>query len=416
VGAKSFDVYITEFASSRGFEMTPEPQEISGGKNLAARSPEVDFAVVLSRVIESIEDDPAQLRNAIYELARIKLRREAWQREPSLKLWEARHLTLALESAIERVETIYSKHDELKALRSLDRLIESSEIGPSEVMTEPREPLLIIDQTPARTADADHLRVKGASLSVDRSTHWPGVASLLRGALVAIFAGALCVVISQFGQLGNQAPQKNVPTVQKNASPERVQAPEQALQSPATALPQSSPFPLPSVYGVYAVSGGQLHELEALAGRVPDQRVFMSTPIRALSRTVLPDGKVVFIIYRRDVASSAPERVTVRVIAKIMRAMTFNTAGQASVGNVEDLWTIRNVSYGLRVAPLSEGSEMVMIRPENADFAFPAGRYGLVVKGQAYDFMVAGPITEASQCLEGVKASNGTFYSECRNP
>jgi hypothetical protein len=132
--------------------MTPEPQQIDSGNNLAARSLEVDFAVVLSRVIESIEDDPAQLRNAIYELARIKLRREAWQREPSLKLWEARHLTLALESAIERVETIYSEHDELKALRSLDRLIQSSEIGPSEVMIEPREPLLIIDQTPARRA------------------------------------------------------------------------------------------------------------------------------------------------------------------------------------------------------------------------------------------------------------------------
>jgi hypothetical protein len=104
------------------------------------------------------------------------------------------------------------------------------------------------------------------------------------------------------------------------------------------------------------------------------------------------------------------------VIAKIMRAMTFNTAGQASVGGVEDSWTIRNVSYELRVAPLSESSEMLMIRSENADFVFPAGRYGLVIKGQAYDFTVAGPITEAAQCLEGVKASNGTFYSECRNP
>jgi hypothetical protein len=392
--------------------MTPEPQEIGSGKNLAARSPEVDFAVVLSRVIESIEDDPAQLRNAIYELARIKLRREAWQREPSLKLWEARHLTLALESAIERVETIYSKHDKLRALRSLGRPIESS-----EVMIEPRDPLPIIDQAPAQTADADHLpvfvtRAKGASLTVDRPSHWPGAAPLLRGALVASFAVALCVVIGQFGLLGNQAPQKTASAEPKPV----VQAPEPALQLPATALSQSSPFPLPTVYGVYAVSGGQLHELEALAGRVPDQRVFMSTPIRTLSRTVLPDGKVVFIIYRRDVASSAPERVTVRVIAKIMRAMTFNTAGQASVGNVEDLWTIRNVSYGLRVAPLSEGSEMVMIRPENADFVFPAGRYGLVVKGQAYDFTVAGPITEAAQCLEGIKASNGTFYSECRNP
>jgi hypothetical protein len=237
--------------------------------------------------------------------------------------------------------------------------------------------------------------------------------------MVAIFAVALCVVFSQFGLLGNQAPQPAASTVQKNASPEPkpvVQGPGQALQSPATTLPQSSPFPLPTVYGVYAVSGGQLHELEALPGRVPDQRVFMSFPIRTPSRTVLPDGQTVFVVYRRDVASSAPERVTVRVIAKIIRAMTFSTAGQASMEDVGDTWTIRNVSYEFRVAPLSKSSEMLMIRPENVDFVFPAGRYGLVIKGQAYDFTVAGPITEAAQCLEGVKASNGTFYSECRNP
>jgi hypothetical protein len=238
--------------------------------------------------------------------------------------------------------------------------------------------------------------------------------------MVAIFAVALCVGLSRFGLLGKQAPQLAASTVEKNATAEPkpvVQTPGQALQSPATTLPQSSPFPLPTVYGVYAVSGGQLHELEALpVGRVPDQRVFMSTPIRTLSRTVLPDGQIVFIIYRRDVASSAPERVTVRVIAKIMRAMTFSTAGQASMEDMGDTWTIRNVSYEFRVAPLSEKSEMLMIRPENVDFVFPAGRYGLVIKGQAYDFTVAGPITEAAQCLEGVKASNGTFYSQCRNP
>jgi hypothetical protein len=34
------------------------------------------WGLVLSRVIGSIEDDPAQLRNAVYELARIKLRKE----------------------------------------------------------------------------------------------------------------------------------------------------------------------------------------------------------------------------------------------------------------------------------------------------------------------------------------------------
>ena len=120
-------------------------------------------------------------------------------------------------------------------------------------------------------------------------------------------------------------------------------------------------FSLPTVYGIYAVSGGQLFKLEPLVGRVPDQRIFMSTPVKMASRTVLPDGRVVFIIYRRDAANSAPERVSVRVIAKVLRAMTFNTAGPASTMNVQDTWTIRNISYDFKVAPLGEGSEMLRL-------------------------------------------------------
>jgi hypothetical protein len=56
--------------------MASEPQEIVDGKDLAAKSSEVDFAIVLSRVISSMEKDPAQLRSAVYELARIKLQTE----------------------------------------------------------------------------------------------------------------------------------------------------------------------------------------------------------------------------------------------------------------------------------------------------------------------------------------------------
>jgi hypothetical protein len=70
----------------------------------------------------------------------------------------------------------------------------------------------------------------------------------------------------------------------------------------------------------------------------------------------------------------------------------------------------------LRVAPISESAEMLMLRPEKSDFVFPAGRYGLVLKGQAYDFTIAGPITDAAQCLERIEAANGGYYSECRNP
>src|SRR5712691_4814745 len=312
--------------------MTSEPQEIGGGRNLAAKSPEIDFALVLSRVIGSIKDDPAQLRNAVYELARIKLQREGWYRNPPMNILEMRRLMLALESAIERVETFSSKYDELRALQSLDRLIESSGIGASKMIIEPREPLRIINQAPERTDDVDHLPailprveraplkrapLKRAPLNPAWFWHWPGSAPLLRGAMIAIVGVALSVVIGrQFGLFGRQAPQPAAPIAQKheNLEPKSVvRAPGPALQSPATMLqPQAPAFPLPDVYGVYAVSGGNLHELEALVGRVPDPRVLMSTSIKTPSRTVLPDGRIVFIVYRRDVVSSAPERVTVR--------------------------------------------------------------------------------------------------------
>jgi hypothetical protein len=391
--------------------MVSVPTEIASGNKLAAPAAEVDFALVLSRVIGSVSDDPAQLRNMVYELARIRLEREVLQTNPPINPLETRHLTLALlESAIEHVEAFHSKHNNLKA-RALDRLTDRSE---------PRKSVLVINRTSPSLdtrSFANLTREPGTSRALDRSWLWPGVAPLLRGAIVAILAFAISMVMDrQFGLFGSRALQPVASVVQKI---ERVgskliaQIPGQAL--PSSTMPsQSSGFPLPSVYGIYAVSGGQLHELEPLVGRVPDQRVFMSTPIRTPSRSVLPDGRAEFIIYRRDITNNAPDRITVRVIAKILRSMTFNTAGQASITNVEDSWTIRNVSYDFRVAPVGENSEMLVIRSENADFVFPAGRYALVVKGQAYDFTVAGPITEAAQCLEGIKAENGTFYSECR--
>jgi len=387
-----------------------EPQEIVGRKDLAAKSSEVDFAIVLSRVIASMEKDPAQLRSAVYELARIKL-----QAELSINISEKRDLALALESAIERVETVSSKHDHVRVLQSLDRLTDRSEVRACEVTIGRREPAPITMHLPNFST-----RVVAGSRKVESSWHRMGAAPLVRAAVVAILGLVLCTVLARhFGVFGLQPPQPLASVVHKIERSEAkpvTQASADGVQMPKT-MPstQSLGFPLPSVYGIYAVSAGQLHELEPLLGRVPDQRVFMSTPVKTPSRTVLPDGRAMFIIYRRDAANSAPERVSVRVIAKVLRAMTFNTAGQASTTNVQDTWTIRNTSYDFRVAPLGEGSEMLIITPESEDFVFPAGRYGLVIKGQAYDFTIAGPITEPAQCLEGIKAENGTFYSECRH-
>ena len=265
------------------------------------------------------------------------------------------------------------------------------------------EPLMLIDQAAGATVE----RTPGWRTPLARPGSWRNTGQLVSTTAVVLLAVVLCVVLDrQFGLFGRH---NAVPAmVEAPAAPTSESAPPPASNSPA--------LPLPGVYGIYALGGGKLYELEAIPGRVPDQKVFMSTPIKTPSRTVLPDGQIAFIVYRRDIAANAPDRVAVRVIARVMRAMSFSTAGQASTASLEDQWTIRSNAYELRVAPVSENAEMLMLRPEVFDFVLPAGRYGLVLKGQAYDFTIAGPVTDPVQCLERIEAANGAFYSECRNP
>jgi hypothetical protein len=366
--------------------MASDIQEPCAEDGLAATTPQLDFSSVLGRTIASVREDPAQLRNVIYELARVKLQREAWARNPRMSVLETRRLMLALETAIERVETLSSGQDEVGGLQLQPPLLESSSSGVPAANVSP--------------------------LALARTRRWSGAAPMLRLSLILILVLAVCLLVERSAQFGPQV-QSALPTVPTNRNRDPAEL-KIATQASPLAPPQSPAFPLPSVYGVYAISNSQLNELEALPGRVPDQRVFMSAAIKTPSRTMLPAGRIEFIVFRRDLATNAPDRVQVRVIARIMRSMTFTAAGKASIGTVDDMWTIRGASYEFRVAPLSENAEMLVVRPENSDFRLPAGRYGLVLKGQAYDFSVSGPVTEAAQCLERIEAVNGAFYSECR--
>jgi len=168
---------------------------------------------------------------------------------------------------------------------------------------------------------------------------------------------ALCGIINKysapFGIKALSGPNASTHAIQRSDPQESTLVPR--LQSSVVQpQPQIPALPLPSVYGIYALSNGDLYELEALPGRVPDPRVFMSTPVQTPSRTVLPDGRIAFIVFRRDMTVSAPDRVAVRVIAKVTRGMTFNTAGRASTTSLDDQWAIRSTSYDLRAAPVSD--------------------------------------------------------------
>jgi hypothetical protein len=383
-------------------------------RNVPTMSAELDFSLVLARVIGSIENDPAQLRNFVYELARIKLEREVWQRHPPLSMAEIRQLMLSLDTAINCVENVSLRHDESRPLRSLDRLIESSGTPPNHSIINERKPVLTFDQPlPAISDTSQFSTLVPSAARVAPKTFPNGFRSrsvqLLAGSSVAVFGLAIYLVLQRpFGFFSPQIStlvEANAPASQLGNS---------AAVSPAIRQ-QTSAWPIPVTYGVYAISEGQLNELEPLGFRAPDPRVFMSATIKIPSRTNLPDGRVVFIVFRRDIATTAPDRVTVRVIARIARAMTFSSTG-AAVTPLNEEWTMRSKSYELKVAPMIEQPEMVLFRPENPDFAFPAGRYALVLKGQAFDFTVSGPITDPAHCLERTEAANGAFYSECRNP
>ena len=190
----------------------------------------------------------------------------------------------------------------------------------------------------------------------------------------------------------------------------------EAAPTKVASRPSMPNIPMPSAYGIYAVSNGQLTELDLLPIKVPDQRVAISSPISTPSRAHLPIGQLQFVVFRRDLASDAPDRVAVRVVAQVKRALTFDSAGKPTVKKIDDSWVVRGNSYQMRVAPVPDNPEMILVKPEHAEFIFPAGRYALVLKNVAYDFTLDGPITDTAHCLERTDALNSPIYTECRNP
>jgi hypothetical protein len=175
------------------------------------------------------------------------------------------------------------------------------------------------------------------------------------------------------------------------------------------------PFPRPTVYGVYAIRDNQLVELDQVQAAPVDPRTRSLLQLVKPSRVVLISPKLAFVVFRRDLVSNAPEKVQVRIAAHIARSMNFDSNGKAVVTTpATDSWLIRDQGYDLRVSPLRETAEMVMLRPENPEFSFPPGRYELMLGGQAYDFVVAGEVADPAHCVEGVATTRGPAFYECK--
>ena len=380
--------------------MAPEIVRPDGGDATPDPSREVEFALMLSRVINSVEKNPEFLRATVYELARHKLKEEF----TSESFGDIRNLSKSLETAIAGVEAFSKKKDGMSLLGA------NPAQGKALISAHPSNPYVASALESASPVFEAHVFGSGGTPARKkpfrlRTARW-FVASFVTGLAVLTAAVSLELLrkkgyfaVSQpttiLAKTNTAAPAKSAPTAVE---------PKSAESSPT----------VPTAFGIYAVSDGKLHELEVLPGRAPDPRIAISSIITANSRTTLPDGHVAFVIYRRDSATSAADRAEVRVVARIEREASFGKDGKQVVTAVDDNWVIRNISMPYRTAPRKDNPEMYEVRSENPDAPLPPGRYALVLKGLAYDFSVAGPVTDPRQCLERLVATNGRFYSECK--
>jgi hypothetical protein len=149
--------------------------------------------------------------------------------------------------------------------------------------------------------------------------------------------------------------------------------------------------------------------------KVPDPRVAISAMISDPSRVTVPDGKLEFVIFRRDLVSAAPTEVFVRVVARLDQEMKFSGNAPPTIAKIEGQWAIRSKSYEFRVAPLGDNPEMVLLQPADQNLSLTPGRYVLVLAGRGYDFSIAGKLTDTDQCLERTDVLGGAVYSQCRS-
>lgn len=193
-------------------------------------------------------------------------------------------------------------------------------------------------------------------------------------------------------------------------------APKAEHEAPTAPAPIARATPtmaMPDTYGIYAVNNGQLTALDPLPIRVPDARVSISSTITKPAPAPFANGRLSFLAYNRDLATHVPDGASVRVVARVMQATAF-TGGKPTAMAVEDTWAVRGGAIDLRIAPVPGNQEMVAIRAANPDFTLSPGRYVLMFKNQAYDFSVAGTVTDTAQCLERSDLQDRSVYSECR--
>jgi hypothetical protein len=357
---------------------------------------EVQFALVISRMLETVKNDPEFRRQLVYDLARYKLQEQFTYADAK----NIEQMKRALEVAIDEVEKFSREQAPLERLPS--HLLTSSK--PEEMGGQ-----LLPAAAPALRSKIEISRGKWHAIS---GPLWPVIK---RTAAILLAACGVIVLISQREHLASL---RHLVISQKQEAALVSPKPETTVTKPELAAP-AAPLPkptrvLPTDYGIYAVVDDRsLAELSAIGVIAPDMRTAISPEFKKPDRPHLPNGRVKFIVFRREAANSIPERVEIRAVAKIAREFSTDAAGKPLSGG-DDVAVIRNFSYPFRASPIASAPEMYELHAGGSELELPPGHYVLSLGTRAYYFQVDGEITDPMQCLERVVAGNGTFYAPCK--
>ena len=392
--------------------LAPDYLENTKGQNSNVPAPArpLDFYSILQDAINTTKHNSSQLRALVYERARFNLKRDILYGHSSMGLTELVQHIKEFELAVARIES--NAEDVGPSRPQQTAWPDQSGINSSdavEILPAMRTAPRYAELSPIRWSDNfQHVRLPEEFLRYLRSANRFIGFSLLGMA----FVGAIVVLVmlwplpkaSHQIEMTNKLPQVDGPTAKQSSSSEN--------DPPSAEASTKLPFPLPTTFGIYVLNDNKLAELEALPINVPDPRVALSAEIKNPSTVTISDHKPAFILFRRDLLNSAPQKVILRVIARMARE-TKIVNGKPVITKIEGAWRIRDISHELKISPIEGQREMVMARLDD-EVSLPAGRFALVVNRLGYDFTIDGPIQAPEFCLEGFEAANGAVFTQCR--
>ena len=398
VNFKTVEQFVASANNGQPKKFDPQPKKIDpidldrplmvdrqAPQNLPASAKPLDYYSLLLDTIKKTQNNSAQLRQLVYDKMRFNFKRDLLFGHSTLGLADiVRHVN-DFELAVKRIEANATGEEPPT---------DTPYAGEIDLYTPKPIPPLYVNDDAVRES---YVLRQPRKLSVYKLIGYPALA-------LAILA-AIIVVTVRFSQkpaveAANEAAKISAAVKEEIASQKK----EKEL-----------PFPIPSSYGIYALSNNQqLVALQSLPIGIPDPRVSLSAEITKPSEATLTDTKPAFILFRRDLLNNAPQSLALRVVARVQRE-TKIAGGKATVTKIEGSWRIRNVLHELKVSPVPGQPEMIMARAAN-DAPLPAGRYALVLNRVGYDFTIAGEEQAPEFCLEGFEAANGSIFTQCKAP